>query len=547
MPVQFRRARVLVLMLLALLLAACTGEERSPVRIERAGAATPAPEPPALAVAVPDGLVDRFTALLSGPLPGYSGPRAGVVPAGSRAAVQVERAAAGEADAPVARWWAVATGTNRLDVDNISMADVTRAATAGALYAAEEHVAALTELLPADMRITAVAAARLSDTLDRSASALALMPVDLITTRVRALGLEGRDPVRGEGDIGGYPLVSRVRIRATSATSDARALGDGLTRLLGAPAPAPIRVTFTGDVIASRCVHDAIVRTGDWTSPFRATGDRLRGATLAVASIDSSISAAASPIGCRETFNLLASPRIVEGLTWAGIDVATVAANHAKDCGTAGFCGDRAFLDSLANLRAAGIYAVGGGETLSEARRPVVVEVGGVRFAFLGYDDIAAYYHATPTSPGTAGLDLDTLADDVRAARRAADVVIVLPHWGEEYTADPTPRQVRGARIAVEAGAALVVGNHPHTVQAAASIGGGYVAWALGNFVFDQDWSVETTEGVILEATFLGTRLAAVRFAPVRIEGRLQPVFLDGPRRGAVLGRMMAAADKLEP
>jgi len=96
--------------------------------------------------------------------------------------------------------------------------------------------------------------------------------------------------------------------------------------------------------------------------------------------------------------------------------------------------------------------------------------------------------------------------------------------------------------MAIEAGATLVIGNHPHTVQAAAPQGEGYVAYALGNFVFDQDWSRETTEGVICEATFRGARLVAVRFVPVRVEQRLRVAFLGGAEGKRVLDRMSEAA-----
>jgi poly-gamma-glutamate synthesis protein (capsule biosynthesis protein) len=223
----------------------------------------------------------------------------------------------------------------------------------------------------------------------------------------------------------------------------------------------------------------------------------------------------------------------------------TVAANHAKDCGRAVYCRNRAFLDTLANLRRAGIEPAGGGTTLADARQPAIVTVNGLRFAILGYDDIADYYHATATSPGTAGLDLSTLADDVHTTAKSADVVVVMPHWGVEYTPDPTDRQQKAAQIAIDAGATMVVGNHPHVVQAAAPLGSGYAAYALGNFIFDQDWSVETTQGVILEAVFRGTRLAEVSFQPLEIRNRLRPVFLSPGDGAPILQRMTDAATRL--
>jgi poly-gamma-glutamate synthesis protein (capsule biosynthesis protein) len=274
-------------------------------------------------------------------------------------------------------------------------------------------------------------------------------------------------------------------------------------------------------------------------------GARLRGADLTIGSLDAAISGNGQPIGCRQTFSLLSPPEVIQGLVAGGFDLLSVATNHVKDCGASGPCGDATFLDTMALLRGAGIEPAGGGTNLAEARRPVVLTAGGVRFAFLAYDDVAAYYHAAGTTAGTAPLDETTLAEDIQAARAIADVVVVLPQWGEEYTPDPTERQQRIAALAIDNGATLVAGNHPHVVQAAAPRGDGYIAYALGNLVFDQDWSRETMEGVVLETTFHGVRLVAVRYVPYQIERQLEPVPVEGDAAATILRRMMSAAEAL--
>lgn len=101
-----------------------------------------------------------------------------------------------------------------------------------------------------------------------------------------------------------------------------------------------------------------------------------------------------------------------------------------------------------------------------------------------------------------------------------------MPQWGVEYRVNPNGRQ-QGSRVAIQAGATLVIGNHPHVIRAAQFIEGGFVAYVLGNFVFDQEWSQPTQEGVILEAVFHGARLVSVRFHPIKIEDRHQPRLLS--------------------
>jgi poly-gamma-glutamate synthesis protein (capsule biosynthesis protein) len=442
------------------------------------------------------------------------------------------------------RWWSVVTGAARLDADGVTLADVTRAASAGPLYVAAEDIALVRTLFGEAGGLMLVVRDDLPARLAAEPTAFALLPVERVTTAVQALALDGIDPVRGNGDLAVYPLVTRVVVEASSPTGERLTLAAALTEALALPDTPPVRLAFTGDIIPARCVYDAMRRAGDPAAPFRAVAERLSSADLTIGSLDAAISDKGTPVGCRETFSLLAPPDAVQGFRLAGFDAVTVATNHAKDCGVSA-CGDAAFLDTLAHLSAAGIAPFGGGRNAAEAHRPVVLTAGGVRFAFLGYDAIAAYYHAGPDAPGTAALDGETLAADIQAARALADVVIVLPHWGEEYTPNPTRRQQELARRAVEAGAALVVGNHPHVVQAAAPIGEGYAAYALGNFVFDQDWSVETTEGVVLEATFRGSRLAAIRFLPVRIQGRLTPMFLGDSEGRPILRRIQEAARRL--
>ena len=219
---------------------------------------------------------------------------------------------------------------------------------------------------------------------------------------------------------------------------------------------------FTGDVIPARCVHTQVqARGGDWRLPFEALHDRLSAADITIGTLDSTISDAVRPTGCVPTFSLGGVAAVAGGLQYAGYDVMSHAANHIKDGG------EQAMLDTIANLKAAGIQPTGSGADLFEARAPAVVVRNGVSFAFLGYDDIAPYYWATDTTSGAAPVDADTIAEDIMNARKYAHVVVIVPHWGVEYTSVPSARQREFARAAIAAGADLIVGNHPHWVQGA--------------------------------------------------------------------------------
>jgi poly-gamma-glutamate synthesis protein (capsule biosynthesis protein) len=318
--------------------------------------------------------------------------------------------------------------------------------------------------------------------------------------------------------------------------------------------PPTIRLLFTGDINPGRCPAQRSLRANDFTLPYQKVAEVLRAADLTIGSLDGTLSDASPPSPCPKTLNLIGPSRTVEGLAFAGFDVITVATNHAKDCGTLGWgCGNLSFHDTQRHLSAAGLRAVGGGETLAEALAPLVVEVQDVRFAFIGVTSVGMETWARDDRPGTAPLSdalLPRVVAAIRAARERADVVIVLAQWGVEYTLRPDDTQWRWAPLLIGAGADLVIGNHPHLVQpvevfeARDGVPGGVVAYALGNFVFDQGpW--ETRQGVVFEAVFTGRALTAWRLLPVHIYSLHQPNWAPPDEAAEILDRVSAASAAL--
>lgn len=167
--------------------------------------------------------------------------------------------------------------------------------------------------------------------------------------------------------------------------------------------------------------------------------------------------------------------------------------------------------------------------TAAAARKPAVFEKGGVKVAILGYDGISSkYYGATDTTIGDAPLNGTYIKEDVAAARAAgAQVVVVFPHWGIEYTFGPSPAQQRLGHLMIDAGADLVIGNHPHWVQSVEIYKGKPIWYSLGNFTFDQSWSEPTLEGVTLELTFRGGTLVQAWMNPHILIRAVQPNLLD--------------------
>jgi len=311
-----------------------------------------------------------------------------------------------------------------------------------------------------------------------------------------------------------------------------------------------IHLLFTGDINPGRCPAQKALASNDFTVAYRFVAEQLRAADITVVSLDGSLSDLSRPAPCPQTMNLIGPTRTVEGLQFAGVDVVTVAANHAKNCGDLGWdCDSRAFHDTLQTLRQAGIAAVGGGENLAAARAPVILERQGIRFAFLAVSAVGEEMWAEATRPGVAPLTENTLAvvcNDITAARTQAEVVIVLPHWGIEYTLQPDERQRRWGEAMVAAGATLVVGNHPHLIQPLEVLPEGLIAYALGNFIFDQGpW--RTRQGVVLETVFRGAHLDRWQLHPVHIYSLYQPRWTDEAETQAIVERVATASAALPP
>jgi poly-gamma-glutamate capsule biosynthesis protein CapA/YwtB (metallophosphatase superfamily) len=279
------------------------------------------------------------------------------------------------------------------------------------------------------------------------------------------------------------------------------------------------------------------VRTGN----AGAVRSLLKGADLAVANFENPAPDNFKYHSQGTVFS--ANPRLIAGLKDAGIDYVSLGNNHIGDAGPVGL------LQTLANLDKYGIRHSGAGKNLAAARTPAILTVDGVKVAILSYDTIAKYYAAGTNKAGSAQLTAANVKVDVAAARKAgAQIVIVYPHWGTEYSPRPFSAEQTLARAVIDAGADMIIGNHAHWVGAMEIYKGRPIWYALGNFVFDQIWSEPTSEGLLLQLTFRGTHLVQVRLQPTVILDGAQPNLLDPAKDGrVVLGQLYDASGKMLP
>jgi poly-gamma-glutamate synthesis protein (capsule biosynthesis protein) len=292
--------------------------------------------------------------------------------------------------------------------------------------------------------------------------------------------------------------------------------------------PSHIRtVIATGDVIPARHT-DYIIRNmgNNFEYAVDATKDITSAADITVINLEAPL-IDGCPEEAGETFTFCGQPGFTAALQTAGVDVATLENNHIGNYASDGITETEQHLD------AAGIK-------WADRSTPVIIDVRGVKFGFLAFNGVGG------------SVDQVAMKAQIEALRPQVDVLSVAFHWGMEYVPVPQPAPgiadddpVELAHAAIDDGADLIIGNHPHWIQGVEVYKGKFITYAHGNFIFDQEWSYETTVGVIGKYTFYDDTLIGVDFTPVLIQNYAQPVPMIGDQRQQTLDIMKQDTDEV--
>ena len=292
--------------------------------------------------------------------------------------------------------------------------------------------------------------------------------------------------------------------------------------------PSKVRTLLvTGDVIPARGVNYFATTRHDFLWPFRPTAAYTKNADVTYINLESPLFAGC-PVDPNSGFTFCGDARFVDGLTAMGADVVNLANNHLSNYGAEGINLTTQLLTSH-GMQVSGLGPV------------AVVDVRGIKFGFIGFNGVGR------------AIDKVALRAGIEAARRQADIVVVQFHWGKEYERQPMPDRgvptpdnpIEIGHDAIDWGADIVIGNHPHWYQGIEVYHDRLITYAHGNFVFDQMWSEETREGVIGTYKFYGTQLVAATWKAVRIYDYGQPVFMNATDNATALQTMEAASDEL--
>ncbi|MFA6042956.1 MAG: CapA family protein [Patescibacteria group bacterium] len=297
-------------------------------------------------------------------------------------------------------------------------------------------------------------------------------------------------------------------------------------------AHASATLVFSGDVMLGRSVRDQINRRGGgngaWVTANLAKV--FRQADLAFVNLESPFLAGSAS---SQEMIFRADPKHVTALTGAGIDVVSFANNHSRNQGSAGI---QATVDLLQKNR---ILVAGAGSTSKVAYAPRFFQAGAVPVAVLAYTYGERVLTTNIQKTTIANVDIWLMQAEVKKVRATGRFVVVSLHAGNEYTVVPNSLQKTFAHAAVDAGADLVIGHHPHWVQPVEKYKGKHILYSLGNLVFDQTWSKNTQEGAVARVTVSDRRQVTLEVLPVKIERTSQPRFMSASEAKPVLQRML--------
>lgn len=292
------------------------------------------------------------------------------------------------------------------------------------------------------------------------------------------------------------------------------------------PNDSEINLFLVGDIMLDRGVEYMINKNGkgDFRFPFLKIVDELKKASILFGNLEGPISDRGIKVGSIYSFRF--KPEIVEGLIYTGFDIFSLANNHMLDYQKI------ALEDTMRILEENNIDYIGAGFNKEETFSLKIKEIKNTKIGFLAYTNLGPEnWKAGEKNSGIAWIsenDIGKVAEYIKKAKEKVDVLIVSIHAGEEYEENPNPFQVSFARSCIDNGADLVVGHHPHIVQRIEKYKDGWIAYSLGNFVFDQGFSEKTMESIILRAIIKDKKIKEIFSEDIKINEYFQPELITG-------------------
>jgi len=276
-------------------------------------------------------------------------------------------------------------------------------------------------------------------------------------------------------------------------------------------------ILFVGDIMLTRGVGNSVNKNfgADFNRLFENLPE-LKDADILFGNLEGDVSDEGNNVGSKYSFRM--EPKVLPALKDAGFDILNFANNHSGDWNV------KAFEDTLKGLNDSGISTIGADFNREEATTPAIIEKNGIKFGFLGFSDVGPnWLKVGENSSGILLAGDESLDEIIKNAKTKCDVLIVSFHFGEEYKLIHNARQETLAKMAIDNGADMIIGHHPHVMEDIEEYKGKPIVYSLGNFIFDQYFSEDTMKGMLFSATFNGKDLESTDKKIIKLSRKFQP------------------------
>ena len=287
-----------------------------------------------------------------------------------------------------------------------------------------------------------------------------------------------------------------------------------------------VTLTFAGDIMLDRGVRNSVLKNfnNDYSKLFEKLG-LLKKSDIVFANLEGP--ASDQGVDQKNLYSFRMDPAVIPAMKGAGVSVLSVANNHMGDWGLP------AYIDTLSRLKENEILYIGGGYNSAEAETPAIIEKYGIKIGYLGFSDVGpGSLSAKTEQAGVLLANNPRFAEIINNASKQVDYLVVSFHFGDEYKEKHNARQGLLAHKAIDNGAKVVIGHHPHVIQdtevyspkdCAQSSCIGFIAYSLGNFIFDQSFSQNTMQGMLLEVKLLRDGSMTVKKNTMKLSKAFQP------------------------
>jgi len=281
--------------------------------------------------------------------------------------------------------------------------------------------------------------------------------------------------------------------------------------------PKQTSLVFLGDMMFDRGVETSA--KNNFNGNYNRFFDNLEGlkdADILFANLEGPVSETGNNVGSIYSFRM--NPDVLIAIKNAGFDIVSFANNHVGDWNV------NAFQDTLARLEDNGILKTGAGVNKTDAENPTIIEKNNVKFGFLGFSDVGpAWMKATNYNAGILLANDPQYSEIIQNAKAKVDVLIVSIHFGDEYKKIHNSRQEYLAHTAIDSGADLIIGHHPHVVEDTEEYKGKPIVYSLGNFIFDQYFSKDTMQGMLYKVIFEDKKIVNTESRILFLNKKYQP------------------------